>query len=675
MSKKTVNIFELKLPGKSMEFGAHLLPAEITKNNLDWVVFGDKPDWLNQQPQYYDYLSKLSSKNGAILKTKDRYVWGKGFKLDTLGLSPAEEINAQGFINNLKSSRIFKRLISDRNKNGGFTAEMIPTKKGDKVIPHYLPFKNIRVGKKEFTDPKKDEKAELLPTKYYFTSDWSLSRSKIESAVDFTIFEAWSWEEDFKPEKDKRYIVYWKDEGFEDVAYPLPDYQGGVPYIDADTEVGNFVFNNVKNGFTSGLLVQFFNGDPGDTQKAELTKMWHDYLHGSENAGKAMMAWLDNKDQEVKVDSLSPNGQDDRYINLNAQINKEVFIAHCLSPQVVGMDGSGGFSNNADERRVAIEAFNSGFVSPTQEPFNDFFNQILSHNGLKGTVELELLDPIRVQFSENILKEISTLDEIREQAGLEKSQSEPNKQTEILSTLSPLLATKVLEVMTTDEKRAIIELKSTGDSLNRITKEIIREFSTDIQDELFIAHFEKTGIPDEELEILEKREFCATDIEDAERQAIDFRLEHFQTKIAESLLKILVNNPNLSLADLAELLDLTEEEVQELLDALQEEGKIDENNNVLEQPEEEIFTVYKYVKRSDISGPDIIDGTRDFCKSLVRQSRSKSWTIEDIKLMNNGMGLDVFRSRGGWRTLPGTNTHQPFCRHIWEANLVRRKPA
>lgn len=669
-SKKTVNIFELELPGKIELFGKHLLPVQKTSTTVDWVIFGEMEGWVNQQPQYYDYLSKLSSKNSAILKQKDRYVWGKGFEVQTLGLNREQQVEVAGFFNGLKRSRLFKRIIKDRNKNGGFAAEMILNKKGDKVTPHYLPFKNIRVGKKEFSKEKGKED-EVLPTKYFFATDWSKGKNKIKSSPEFETFEAWDWDAETR-DKDTRWIVYFKDEGFEDDAYPLPDYQGGTPYIDADTEVGNFVFNNVKNGFTSGLLVQFFGGDPGDDQKRELKTMWHDYLHGSENAGKAMMAWLDSKDEEVSVSNLTPNGQDDRYINLNKQICSEVFIAHTTPPEIVGLTGENGFSNNADEKRVAIEAFNQDFVASVQEIFNDFANQLLLFNDIKGTVELQRLDPILAQFTEATLLAISTTEEMREMAGLPKSAAEPNKVTDSLTTLSPLLANKVLETMTVKEIRAIVGLE-TVESVDTVTKEIISEFSDVVKDKIYISHFDKTGIEDDQLETLYSREFCATDIEDAERQAIEFKLEKFQTKIEEALLRILINNPNLSVEDLADLLEITVEEVEELLARLEEDGMIDENNNVIEEPEEEIFTVYKYVKRSDVSGPAVIDTTRPFCRNLVAMSRSRSWTIDQIKLLNNGMGLDVFRSRGGWRTIPGTNIHQPFCRHIWKAILVRRK--
>ena len=189
MSNKD-NIFLIGRTGKLQKFGTDRLPTQEVKQAYDWVIFGDKEDWENQQPQYYESLYRLSSKNNAILKTKNRYVYGKGFTVDR---SPryklhdsVDEISLNAFINNVEDSRTFKRLISDRNLYGGFACEMIPSKDGTKVIPYYIPFKNIRISKQAY-----NKKGELEPTKYYYTSDWS-KRKKAAENPDFEIFDEFS---------------------------------------------------------------------------------------------------------------------------------------------------------------------------------------------------------------------------------------------------------------------------------------------------------------------------------------------------------------------------------------------------------------------------------------------------------------------------------------------------
>lgn len=687
MSSKKVNIFNYILSengtiteGKKTSFAASRLPVQKEKSSTDWVIFGEDPDWKNQQPQYYDYLSKMSSKNGGILKQKNRYTWGKGWGFNILGLDRPAEIALKGFMNSIGKTRLWKRIISDRNKYGGFAVEMIPTEDKKNVAPHYIHFKNIRVGKDEYTQSKgKGEEPELLPTKYYFTKDWSLSKGKIMAAPDYEVFEEWSW--DFEPsdiDKDKRYLLYYKDEGFEDEAYPLPDYQGGIPYIIADAEVGNFVKKNVEQGFTAGLLVQFFGGEPTPEQQSELQEMWDGFLHGSENAGKALLAWADAQDEEIKITPIGPNGQDSRYKELNDQICQETFIAHTTPPEIVGLTGDNGFSNDADAKRTAEESFNNNFVQSAQEPIEIFANILLEYNEIRGEVFLINLDPVRAQFSEQTLLSIATNQELRDLAGLPVIEQESNPVADALATISPLVANKILENMSREEIRNLVGLKTT-EPLNKVTHEIIAEFSKEDQDELIFKYFEKTGIPDEELTVIAELEFCAENIEDAKRITAEFKSQQFKkhgflTVTENTVLQLLISNPDLSVEELAELTKLSEAEIEEILQKLQEEDKLDENLDPIAEPEEEVFTVYKYEKRSDVSGPAVIEGTRAFCRNLVNLSKFQSWTIDEIERMNNGMGLDVFTSRGGWRTLPDITPARrvPFCRHIWKALLVRR---
>ena len=85
---------------------------------------------------------------------------------------------------------------------------------------------------------------------------------------------------------------------------------------------------------------------------------------------------------------------------------------------------------------------------------------------------------------------------------------------------------------------------------------------------------------------------------------------------------------------------------------------------------------YTYELRDDVTGPKLIDGSRDFCRKLIGQGDDKAWTLDQIKAMSGDhlvkMGLpnDPFQFRGGFYTVKGTNTTTPFCRHTWKAKIV-----
>ena len=256
-------------------------------------------------------------------------------------------------------------------------------------------------------------------------------------------------------------------------------------------------------------------------------------------------------------------------------------------------------------------------------------------------------------------------------AGLEKSNVEGNKVSEALSTLSPLVQTKILDSMSLEEIRGLISLST----LSPIDKKTIETTQTMSADDQLLRMFEGSGIYDDECELIDQREVPIFGTKDAFNKENEFK-EKFINQSEINVLKLLVDG--IEPKDIQATLKISANDYTKIVDSLNEQGLTEEgqptNKGTREAKKSEVFVVYKYVLRSDIKGQDpIITTTRPFCRNLIQLSANRSWTIEDIRAMNNGMGLDVFTSRGGWRTLPDTNIHVPFCRHVWQQRLVRKK--
>jgi len=602
--------------GKLMKFDAHKQPVFKEEKRFKWVLWGNDKEYKNNQPAYYDWLYNSSSKHRAILNRKNLFITGKGWKADDFGSGAEDKLEIRAFAAKLEDAEFTRKIAKNFTEFNGFAYEVIFDKAGKKIMPHYINFGNLRRSKIEY-DAQGREKDPV----YYYTADWSAR--KPEENKDFTIFKPFDWE---TGGTDRQIVYYSADE---DCAYPLPEYTAAVPYIAADYEVGNFTYNNTKNGFAGSYLVNFYNGEPSNEQKSKIEKAWKKSKHGSDNAGDPILSFNEDKDSGVEVTPLPANGQDDRYINLNNQIREEIFSGHTVDPVVVGLKGESGFNNNADEKRIAIEDFQTYYVRGKQMIIEQHVNAVKTFNEIRGKLTIERLDPLQAEVSEAELAAILTTNERRLRAGYEEVED--------------------------------------GDIIAKETNTFIQLS----KDEKIIQAFSECGTLDENFTFLGKKELFALNTEDAEKQATTM-LHDFATKKENTLLDVLKNNPEATTKELAELLDVTEKEIDQMLLNLIDEGLIDEEKNVV-RDEEEVFVVYKYAKRSDVSGGDVIDTTRDFCKSLVVQSKFKSWTLQDIKLMNNGMGLDVFTSRGGWYTIPGTDRHVPFCRHVFEAHLVRKK--
>ena len=613
------NLYILGNSGKLMKFDAQKIPVIKEEKRKEYAIYGTDKEWYNKQPQYYNWLYNSSSKHNAIVNSKNRFICGQGLEYDPLGLDDSKKLDAQSFVHKVNTHYINKKISLDRIIQGGFCVEMVVSEDGETIYPYHIEFANVRVSKKEY-----DEDGKEKPTQYFYTCDWNTRKPEINP--DYTVFEEFTFDNDGL-DKNKRYLFYYKDYNPDERIYPLPEYVGGVPYISADVEVGNFVYNNVAHGFTAGLLVNFYNGDPTPEQKRSIEKRWDLRNHGSDNAGKPILSFNELDSQGVEVTPLNANGQDDRYNTLNDQIRDEIFTSHETDPILIfGQTGEGGFSNDAGEKRVAYEYFKVSYVEPNQKTLEMFWNAVIRYNEGGFTVKIKPLAQIKPELDPTMILELM---------GRELMAKE-------------YLGIEVEPQVTVEQKKEVFSV-----------------------DEMWRG-FETCGIKDEDCELLEERITPFGSIPEAIKEATKFKAE-FATRKEIGLLSMLIDG--LSPKEIQDSMKITEPEYNEIVNKLTDEG-LYEDGEVTSQGRTEVeqevpFVVYKYAVRPD--APPLKTESRPFCKNLMRLSRNMSWTIEDINNISAQEGRDVFATRGGWYHNPNTGVNTPFCRHIWVQRLVRRK--
>ena len=94
----------------------------------------------------------------------------------------------------------------------------------------------------------------------------------------------------------------------------------------------------------------------------------------------------------------------------------------------------------------------------------------------------------------------------------------------------------------------------------------------------------------------------------------------------------------------------------------------------IQKPQEEIFIVYRYIERPD--APPLKTQSRPFCRRMMLLSTTKRYTLQQLELLTNDFGqtgIDIFTKRGGWYHNYRTDRTTPYCRHIWEQQIVRLK--
>ena len=596
MNKENILIFN---------FEANKPPVFKEERGKDYIVYGTEAPYKNLYPDYLVELYNTSGKHNSIINGKTNYISGRGWKVDETVRTLEDKVKLENFINHVGNDSLFeltKKIVKDNELFGGYALEVIVTKDGKGLIINHIDFGDIRVGVEEDT--------------YFYTSDWAAK--KPTNNEDFETLSSFPF--DGSAIKGQRYICYYKSYRPNLKEYPLPNYVAGVPYIAADYEVANYVLNNTKSGFSGSVVFNFHNGMPTQEAQSYIKKQIKNKYHGSNNAGEPIIIFDDGKDKGVEIIPVNPNGQDDKFINLNQQIQDEIFTAHGVDASVFIKTIDTGFSNNADELRVAIEAMNSSYIEPNQRMYEKLFNDFVVLLGMPSGLKIEKIAPIKVQISESTLVSVLTTDEIRELAGYKPLEKPLEKKTE--------------QVFSEDEE----------------------EFKFDLSE---------FGYAEDELEVISEKELDYNPFDFADIGSID-----------SQIIDIVKATPKVTVEEIGQQVGETPSEVQERIDRLVKNGLLDLQKTQIKVTDEgeretsELITVYKYKLRHD--APSLRGGrSRDFCRKLMKENRS--YELKDILAMNNKQGSNVFAHRGGWYNNPVTKTRTNYCRHVWSARTVKLK--
>ncbi len=610
-----------------INFGGYELPEFKESKKGDWYEYGIDRPYKNTYPDYLTKLYNESSKHNQIINSKVKFIVGQGFVVDEK-LTFSERAYVDGFLRmpneDENIDELTSKLAKDKKVYGGFSLQVRMSKSGKIAAINHIDFCDIRAG--------------VDNGLFYYTDDWS-SRNP-QNNEDYKILQQFPYDNSAKPDID--YLIYYKEYRPDLGVYPMPDYTSAIPYLESDAEIANFTLQNIKNNLSAGYVISFANGQPTEEEMANIERRFKDYATGADNAGKPLLSFTDQNSDHPQILPIPVNGQDERFINLNNQIREEIFTAHGItSPQLFGIKeaGGSGLGNNADEIAVASQLYQNLQIDPEQKVFNELINSILNFNGVSGhPVRLQKIEPVQRYFSETAILNVMTQDEIREKIGLPALQPEQK-----------------------------VELKSD-------------------EDEIIFNQLETTGIDANSLEVLKTYHNPITNLKDAkefENKIINesFAITSILTELEKSVLSLLIKNPSLPITELASALKVEQSLISEAVSNLFDAGALDKDfkptkdgEESIQKPKEETFIVYKYIERPD--APPLKTQSRPFCRRLMLLATTRRYTLQQLELLTNDFGqsgIDIFTKRGGWYHNYKTNKTTPFCRHIWEQQIVRLK--
>lgn len=413
--------------------------------------------------------------------------------------------------------------------------------------------------------------------------------------------------------------------------YPVPNYVGAITSILAGIEQDYFTYSESVNGYKGGTIISLNNGQPETDEKADeiADKIKFEATDRDSQGGLAVL-FAEGGDNAATVLQLNGNDLDKRYIESNKEIRNKILVGHQAgSPTLFAVNSESMFGSK-EEMETAYTLFSNNYVKERQKFVSEGFSWSLARVGLRA---------IEIVFKKYVLS-------------LTQEADDDSKVLRQLNSMSPLVATKVLESMTTDEIRQIAKLEP---------KKLM---SSQFGDKALIKLLAEVGVSRKDMSVVDSRsyDFIATDEEYLAT------VERFAdlTKEQQLILKLIQDGKTFN--------EISKELGKGALALSLELIKLNTSGALkgwkVAQPELINLEVrYSYEVKAGL-GAAIIDGTRDFCRELIDLDRL--YTRAEIDRLSNEVDLDVWRYRGGWYTNPRTGVTTPACRHEWKQNVVRR---
>jgi len=655
---------------KFLKFEQVPLPIYKEVKGKDWVYYGEKNDY----PNYLLRLYNNSAKHNAIVTGKVDYICGNGW--EAIAEDEMDKAKAYGVIDKVNENgesleELTKKLSTDLTLFGGYYIQVIWSKATNEIAELYhIDYCKVRVDKDCKT--------------FYVADDW-IKNGSVNPNPTFLSYPS------FNPDAPTgSQILYFKEYRAGDDLYSLPDYRGAINYIEVDISIGEYHLNTINNGMFSSKLINLNGGSVSQEEEDRIEKLFKDKFAGSKNAGKFMLSFNENKDNAPSIIDLSGTELDKHFDLLNKTVQQEIFSGHKVtSPMLFGIKTEGQLGGRA-ELREASELFQNTYITPKQKSIEQIINYLYSYNDVNAELKLIHTEPIAFEFSEAIISANMTQDEIRDKLSLpkiEKTESSGSQDViNALNSLSPLIATKVVESMSLDELRKLIGLPSVQQDvqLPSDTEAMHLHCKSQYSDEEAIKLFEGKGLSKNDYIVLQTDRMLFNEIDEMMRY--DAFAEYQLGKVDENILAAIKGNPNVSIPDIAKKVNVSKNVVADRLNTLIDDGVIKEkvarNGEITRSitkigdsairkltPITSYKILYSYEERPKVPKP--LTQSRPLCQKLY--GSGLFFTREEIQDISNQLGYSVFQLCGGWYTNPDTGLTTAYCRHEWKRNVVTEK--
>ena len=360
-----------------INLSSYTTPKVVEYKNKEWVAYGEDNNYFKYLIDRYNG----SPSNNAIINAISAMIYGRGLDATNSNQKPDEYAKMISLFN----ADCTRKLCYDLKLMGQCAMQVIYSKDRNTIaqIEHF-PVETLRAEK---CNDDGDIEA------YYYFSDWSK----------------------YKPtSKAKRIPAFGTSNEAIEILYVRPyragfhyyspvDYQGGLQYSELEEEIGNFHLNNIMNGMSPSMLINFNNGVPGEEERELIEQRIYQKFSGTSNSGKFILAFNDNAETAANIEPVQLSDAHQQYQFLSEESTRKIMVSHrIVSPMLIGIKDQTGLGNNADELKTASTLLDNTVIRPFQHLLIDAFDQILAYNKISLKLYFKTLQPLEFTDLENV---------------------------------------------------------------------------------------------------------------------------------------------------------------------------------------------------------------------------------------------------------------------------------
>ena len=368
-------------------------PPIITESKRDnWVEFGGENNYFQFLIDRYNH----STTNAAIINNVTRLIYGRGLGVLNADRKPNEYAQVKALFHD----DCIRKIVMDRKLLGQFALQVHYNQSKSKILKAYhMPVNLLRAEK-----CNKDGEIEG----YYYSDDWTDTRKFEPKRIPAFGFGG---------KNELIEIIYSKPYTVGMKYYAYPDYQGSLPYALMEQEIAEYLINDVQNGFSPTMIVNFNNGVPTEEQMNIIDAKVKSQLTGPKGK-KVVTSYNENAEMKTTVDAIPLNDAPEHYQYLSEECMRKIMLGHNVtSPLLFGVASTNGFSSNADELKNSAVLFDNMVIRPIQDEIIAAFEQVLHFNGLSVRLFFKTLQPLEFTDLENAITE----EQVQEETGTELS--------------------------------------------------------------------------------------------------------------------------------------------------------------------------------------------------------------------------------------------------------------